>query len=74
MGEISILRADFYSDGTVIPLFISFPDGKSEHISSVQNVKRTENGKGCIIHCSTPTKNLTLIFSDSKWNISYVST
>lgn len=72
MGEISILRADFYSDGTIVPILVSYEDGRSEFISSVRSVEKNRTGRGCIIHCSTLTKNLTLIFSDSKWKITYI--
>lgn len=72
MNEISILRADYYSDGSIVPLFISFPDGSSEHITLVQSIKWCGNGKECFIRCTTPTKKLTLHFSNSRWKIANV--
>lgn len=45
MGEISILRADFYSDGTIVPILVSYEDGRSEFISSVRSVEKTELGE-----------------------------
>lgn len=72
MNEISVLRADYYSDGTIHPLLISFSDGSSEHISLVRSVKWKDNGKECEIHCTTPTKELILHFRNSRWRITYV--
>ncbi len=69
MNEITILRADYYSDGTIVPLLISFSDGGSEHITAVQSIKWLGNGKECVIRCLTPTKKITLHFSNSKWKI-----
>ena len=69
MSEISILRADYYIDGTIVPLLISFSDGSNEHITAVESVKWFNNGKECLIQCTTPTKKITLHFSNPKWKI-----
>lgn len=72
MNEISVIRADYYSDGRIYPLLISFSDGSCEHISLVRSTKWIDNGKECVIHCTTPTKELTLHFRNSKWKIANV--
>jgi len=72
MNEISVLRADYYSDGTIVPILITFSDGSSEHISLVRSIKWVRNGKECFICCRTPTKELMLHFCNSRWKIEYV--
>ncbi len=67
MDEISILRADYYSNGKIIPLVITFSDGSCESISSVKEVKWQKGGKECLIHCSTRNGDITLCYTDSKW-------
>ena len=69
MNEIAVIRADYYSDGRIIPLIITFSDGKSEFISAVKKIQREENGKKYIVYCSTPRRDLELHFHDLKWRI-----
>ena len=69
MNEISVLRADYYLDGTIVPLLISFSDGSNEHITAVESIKWFGNGKECLIQCTTSTKRITLHFSNPKWKI-----
>lgn len=69
MNEIAILRADYYSDGRIIPLIITFSDGKSELISAVKKIQREDNGKKYVVYCSTPSRDLELHFHNSKWRI-----
>lgn len=72
MNELSVLRADYYSDGAIVPILISFPDGSSEHITAVQSIRWFSDGKECFICCLTQTKKITLRFSDSKWKIVHI--
>lgn len=72
MDEISILRVDYYSDGAIVPLLISYPDGSSEHITAVQSIKWMCDGKECFIRCLTPTKKIALHFTNFGWKITCV--
>lgn len=69
MSEISILRADFYMDGTIVPLLISLSDGSNEHITAVESIRWFNNGKECLVQCTTLTKKITLHLSNPKWEI-----
>lgn len=72
MNEIAVLRADYYSDGTIIPILLTFSDGKSEVISSIKEIKREDNGKKHIVHCTTAGKELILCFQNAKWSVENV--
>ena len=69
MSEISILRADHYMDGTVVPLLISFSDGTNEHITAVESINWFDNGKECLIKCTTQNRKITFHFANPKWKI-----
>ena len=72
MNEIAVLRADYYKDGTIIPILITFSNGKTEAISSVKKLKREDNGRRYVIHCTTPARELILHFQNAKWVVEVV--
>lgn len=67
--KLSVIRADYYSDGTIVPILITFSDESSEPISLVRSIHRIGAANECLIYCATPTRELTLHFSESKWKI-----
>lgn len=72
MNEIAVLRADYYSDGTILPILLTFSNGKSEMISSVKSIRREENGKKHIVHCATAAREIILCFQNAKWSVENV--
>lgn len=72
MNEIVVLRADYYSDGTIVPILLTYSDGRSEIISSIKSIRREDNGKKHIVHCTTVARELTLCFQNAKWSIENV--
>ncbi len=70
MNEIAVLRADHYTDGTIVPILITYSNGKTEIISSVKKIVREGNGKRHIIYCTTAAnRDLILHFHNAKWDI-----
>lgn len=72
MKEISILRADYYMDGTILPILISFSDGSNERITAIESIKWLGGGKECLIQCTTSNKRITLRFSYPQWSVESV--
>lgn len=69
MTNLVVLRADFYSNGTILPIMITYADGQSEHISAVRETGWSPATRAYIVRCSTPTRELLLRFKNMKWEI-----
>lgn len=72
MKKISVIRADFYSNGIVMPIGITYDDGETELISKVVDSNMSVNALGereYKILCETKNKKLMLRFKDSVWEI-----
>lgn len=69
MTNFVVLRADFYSNGTILPILITYADGKSEQISAVRETGWLPAKQEYIVRCSTPTRELLLRFRNMKWEI-----
>lgn len=69
MTNLVVLRADFYSNGTILPIVITYADGQSEHISAVRETRWSRAKQEYIVRCSTPTRELMLRFRNMKWEI-----
>lgn len=72
MGKVAVVRADYYSNGTVIPLGITYEDGRTEYINQVfeDRVSLSLGGqKNHFITCKSGDKLMTLSFRDGEWQI-----
>lgn len=72
MGKVAVVRADYYSNGIVIPLGITYEDGRTEYINQVfeDRVSLSLGGqKSHFITCKAGDKIMTLSFRDCEWQI-----
>ena len=72
MGKVAVVRADFYSNGTVIPLGITYEDGRTEYIKQVfedRVVLSLGGEKTHFITCKSDNQLFTLYFIDCTWRV-----
>lgn len=69
MTNLEVLRADFYNNGTIFPLMVTYADGNSEHISAVKEIRWSPTKQEYCVRCATPTRELLLRLRNMKWEI-----
>ena len=72
MGNVAVVRADFYSNGIIIPLGITYEDGRTEYINQVfeDRVSLSFDGeKAHFITCKSDDQLFKLSFKDCTWQV-----
>ena len=72
MRRILIVRADYYNNGSIIPLGITYDNGEMEFVQTVLQYKRSGGEKGNEIHmfcCTTNRGEICLSFDSLKWEM-----
>lgn len=67
-----LVRADFYPNGTIIPLCVTFSDGKSIYIKNtrIKEISCGKNGKCYVLYnCHTDIGNLSLKLENNIWSL-----
>lgn len=68
-----IVRADFYPDGSIIPIGITYPNGDSAFISAIEHVRLSMSKGGmperCFL-CHADKGTFWLSFVNNQWTLS----
>lgn len=71
MEKVAVIRADFYSNGIIVPLGLTYDDGRTEYINQVleDRVSLLGDEKAHFITCKSGNQLLTLSFRDCTWQV-----
>ena len=69
MKNVSVVRADFYEDGTIIPLSITIGRTETKYINKVINIGSIDNGAGKSFVCEIDREKKILIYMNGNWTI-----
>lgn len=64
------VRADFYADGSIVPIGITYPNGHSKFINTIVQTYQNLSANGKIEYhflCCAGKDTFWLAFSDGKW-------
>ncbi len=66
MNQKYIVRADFYPDGTVVPLGLTNEDGNTLYVKKIRKIDVLGPGE-YKIYCIADKTPFVLLFKDNKW-------
>ena len=72
MEKINVVRADFYSNGEIVPLGITDSWGKTKYINRVLKTERRTGAKGGIAYqfvCEINEEKIILFFRNGQWEL-----
>lgn len=72
MKKIAVVRVDYYSNGRILPLGITYDNGEVDYINQILDNKviLTEYGnKIYYIVCRSGEKSICLLYNDYIWEI-----
>ena len=68
-GEMVTVRADFYPNGEIIPLGITYTEGNSRYIDKVIKVEKNITKKETRFYCLSNGLPIELVFNIRGWHI-----
>ena len=75
MEKINVVRADFYSNGAIVPLGITDSLGNTKYINRILKTERRTSRKGSIelrFVCKISEEIIILFFRNGQWELDNV--
>lgn len=72
MENLAVVRADFYSNGIIIPLGITYENGEVDFINQMLEDKISVSSHGNKIHsisCKSGERIVKLLYKDCAWKL-----
>ena len=66
-----IIRADYYPNGEIIPLCVTFSNGDSFFLNRITKIENDFHERRIIYHCSIKDKKICLIYQKNVWIVEY---
>ena len=66
MEQNYTVRADFYPDGSVLPIGLTDNNGETIYLESVQRLVES-NKEDLLFHCTANGETIVLVFSNRMW-------
>ena len=70
MRKVNVVRADFYSNGKIVPLGITDNLGNTKYIDRILQSERQFTSKGSVAFrfvCTTKEEKFILLFKNGQW-------
>lgn len=67
MCDDIIVRVDYYPDGQIIPLGITYSSGESIYINRVLSVTKDLSSMTTTFRCKSKDEEFNLIYANFKW-------